>query len=361
MNTDKNSILICPLDWGLGHATRCIPIINTLLGKGCHVHLASAGRSYDLLKKEYPELPIHRLSSYNITYSAGDAFFPVLKILPKIFKTIWKENNEIKKIVSQHSINAVISDNRFGCFHKLIPSVYITHQIMAKMPPGLKFLERFVSFLHSLFMAKFSDVWIPDLPGNPNLSGDLAHKLTPPNQSTYIGLLSRFKKPEQMPSEDIDLLVILSGPEPSRTLFENEVLKQLKELNMSATILLAKPDYGNEKTIDGLLTIYPHLNSREIEQLILRSKVILTRSGYTTLLELAVLGKKAIIVPTPGQTEQEYLAEKLHEEQYYFSQPQEHLDIRHALNIVASYPPTQFESKSNLLDDAIDNLLKKIS
>ncbi len=360
MNTPNKTILIAPLDWGLGHATRCIPIIEALIDKGCSVHLASADRSYDLLEKEFPDLPLHKLSSYKISYSADGAFFPIIKILPKIFKTIWNENQEIKHLMQLHNIDAVISDNRFGCFHKTKPSIYITHQIMAKMPRGLKCLERFVSFLHTLFMRKFSEVWIPDLPDKTNLSGDLAHKLTPPKHSRYVGLLSRFKKPDVQPQEDIDLLVILSGPEPSRTLFEEEVFKQLKEKSIPATVLLAKPDLPKEKHIEGKITIYSHLSSNEIKDLILRSKIVLTRSGYTTLLELAVLGKKAIIVPTPGQTEQEYLAVKLHKEEYYFSQPESHLDIKHALDIIDKYPPTLFNPKAELLEQAINELINKL-
>ncbi len=360
MNTQNKTILIAPLDWGLGHATRCIPIIEILLERGCDVHLASAGRSYDLLKKEFPELPIHEISPYNVTYSETGFFIAIMKILPRIFLSIFKEYFDIKSLVKKYSIDAVISDNRFGCFHKTIPTVYITHQIMAKMPPAIKFLEYFVSFLHNRFMNRFTEVWIPDLPGRPNLSGDLAHKLTPPKHSRFIGLLSRFKKPSTIPDPSIELLVILSGPEPSRTLFEKEVLTQLKEMQLPTTILLAKPDLPKQCYTDGNLTIYTHLSSEEIKEIILDSKVVLTRSGYTTLLELAVLGKKAIIVPTPGQTEQEYLAVKLHEEEYYFSQKQENLDIRHALDIVNTYPPTQFDAKQELLEQAIDELINKL-
>ena len=303
----KKKILIAPLNWGLGHATRCIPIINALLEQNFTPIIASDGAALSLLTKEFPDLEAIELPSYNISYSKNGSFlkFKLFMDSSKILKTIKAEQHAIKRIVKTHQLDGIISDNRFGIFHKELPSVFITHQ--------LKVLSGNTTWLstkiHQKTIKRFNECWVPDTQAEPNLSGEMGHINSHKLTIKYIGPLSRFQKI----SCDIlyDIMVLLSGPEPQRTILEKKLLEQFKDYK--GQVLFVRGDVQQEQTFDklGNITIYNFMTTELLGKSLNASRLIVARSGYTTVMDLSKLGKKAFFIPTPGQFEQEYLAKKM--------------------------------------------------
>lgn len=306
MNLEKKKILVAPLNWGLGHATRCIPIIKALEKNGFEPVIASDGIALELLKKEFPYLVFFELPSYNITYAVNGKNFrwKILSQIPKIAKAIRKERRVVERIVIDCSIKGVISDNRLGAFSKNVPSVYITHQ--------LKILSGNTSWLATKlnlnYIRKFNICWIPDRKNFPNLSGKLGHLKNSLIKCTYIGPLSRLSK-KDLPKK-YDLMVLLSGPEPQRTLLEEKLIEELK--NYPKETLFIRGIVEKEQVVSKKqnITFYNFMASEDIEIAFNESEIVLCRSGYTTIMDLARLKKKAFLIPTPGQFEQEYLAKK---------------------------------------------------
>ena len=321
---NKKRILIAPLDWGLGHATRCIPIANAIEKSGNEVIFASNGRALDLLMKEFPKNKFIKIPSYNIRYSKYGGIGWILNMtlqIPKIISIINKENKALQNIIDDFKIDGVISDNRFGMYSKKIPSVFITHQINIKSP----YFEKFIRNLNINYISKFDECWIPDN-NNRQLSGDLSIVKNKKITTKFIGPLSRFKKVEK--KESLNILGIISGPEPQRTIFQNILVKQLK--NKNAVLVLGKPEANKSEKI-GDLKLISHLNTKELNQLIIDADIIISRSGYSTVMDLAVLDKNAIFIPTPGQTEQLYLAEYYYKNEIAFAMHQHEFDIEIAL------------------------------
>lgn len=303
----KKRILVAPLHWGLGHATRCIPIINALINYNFEPIIASDGNALNLLRKEFPDLEYYKLPSYNITYSKKGRHlkFKLIKDSLKIIKTINKEKKVIDELIKTKNINGIISDNRFGVRHKTIPSVFITHQLNV-LSGNTTWLS---SKIHQNIIAKFDQCWVPDYKDLPNLSGDIGHLKKKLSNIKYIGPLSRLRKQEL--EKTIDILVILSGPEPQRTLLEKKLIFEFN--TYKGTVILVKGLVSDKQLITkiGSIKTYNYMISDELETAINTSKLVVSRSGYTTIMDLAKLGKKAIFIPTPGQFEQLYLAKKL--------------------------------------------------
>lgn len=299
--------MVAPLNWGLGHSTRCIPIINKLIESGFNPVLASDGDALGLLKKEFPSLTAVELPSYQIKYAAKGSFFKwkIALNAPKMLKAVKDEKKLTKKIIEEHQIDGIISDNRFGVVSKKVPSVFITHQL--NVLSGTT--TYFTSVIHRNWIKKFRECWVPDIKKKPNLSGKLGHLKKTKLKIKYLGVLSRFEKKNI--EEIYDLAIILSGPEPQRTMFEEIVTRQLSEYNGNVIFVKGKIEPEQKSETAGTVTSYNFMTGSELEQAINQSKVVLSRSGYTTLMDLVKLQKKAFFVPTPGQTEQEYLAKRL--------------------------------------------------
>jgi len=304
---NKKRILVAPLNWGLGHATRCIPIINALIENNFEPIIASDGSSLELLKKEFPDLICLTLPSYKISYPKNPSNFKykMLKDSPVIIKAIKKEKKSVQKIIRDYTISGIISDNRFGVRNKLIPSVFITHQLNV-LSGSTSWLS---SKLHQHFISKFNECWVPDMQQKPNLSGKLGHLENTKSKIRYIGPASRFEKKEV--TIKYDLMVLLSGPEPQRKFLEEQLLAELK--NYNGTVLFVKGVVEKEQNYvqKDNFTTYNFMQSVELESALNQSKLVLSRSGYTTIMDLAKLEKKAFFIPTPGQYEQEYLAKSL--------------------------------------------------
>lgn len=306
MTTSKN-ILVAPLNWGLGHSTRCIPVINKLIEFGYNPILASDGDALELLKKEFPGLTILELPSYKIKYAKKGKFFKWKMTLniPKILGAISKEKKLVKQWITEHDLVGIISDNRFGVVSKKIPSVFITHQLNV-LSGNTTYLT---GKIHRNWIKKFTECWVPDFKRNPNLSGKLGHLKKTRLKIKYLGVLSRFEPKEVEPV--YDLAVVLSGPEPQRSLFEKIVTKELERFEGKVIFVKGKIQPEKASETIGNITYHNFMNARELEQAINQSKMVLSRSGYTTIMDLVKLRKKAFFVPTPGQTEQEYLAKRL--------------------------------------------------
>ena len=305
----KKQILVAPLNWGLGHATRCIPIINALIAEGFLPVIASDGAALTLLRKEFPDLSTLELPSYNITYTKNGKLFKLklLKDLPKLLKAIKAEKKAIASILEHNAISGIISDNRLGVRNKKVPSVFMTHQLNVLSGNTTWLSTR----MHQKIIEKFDACWIPDTRGEINLSGKLGHLKKNNIPTTYIGPLSRFTNTRIEIKND--LMVLISGPEPQRTMLEEKLLHELKDY--SGNVLFVRGIMEKEQTIQtlGNITIYNFMTSRLLEKTINESALVISRSGYTTVMDLAKLNKKAFFIPTPGQFEQEYLAKRFTE------------------------------------------------
>jgi uncharacterized protein (TIGR00661 family) len=306
----SKNILVAPLNWGLGHATRCIPIIKALESHGFNPILASDGIALQLLSKEFPHLQILELPSYEITYPKKGIFFK-LKIFansPKMMEAIISEKKLVKKWAKEFNLVGIISDNRLGVRYKKIPSVFITHQLNV-MTGNTTWIT---SKMHQYIIKKFNQCWVPDVDTIPNLTGDLGHLEKKYETIKYIGPLSRLHK-KQM-DKKYDLMVILSGPEPQRTMLEEKLAIELQSYTGKVVFIKGKIEECQTSNVINNITFYNFMNSNQLETTFNESETILCRSGYTTIMDLAQLGKKAFFIPTPGQYEQEYLAKKLKKE-----------------------------------------------
>lgn len=303
----KRNILVAPLNWGLGHATRCIPIINNLIKEGFNVILASDGSALALLKKEFPALLALELPSYNIEYAkkASNFKWKIIKNSPKTIKAIIKEKKILKKWIAEYNLNGVISDNRLGMYSKKIPSVFITHQLTVLSGKTTWISSK----IHQGVIKKFNECWVPDTEKSPNLSGKLGHLPKTKLKLIYIGVLSRLQK-VNLPIV-YKLMVLLSGPEPQRSMLEEKLKEELENYPEKVVFIKGKVEAEQRTWNDKNITYYNFMQTAQLEKTFNESELIICRSGYTTLLDLTKLQKKAFFIPTPGQFEQEYLAKKL--------------------------------------------------
>lgn len=319
----KGSILVAPLNWGLGHATRCIPIIRALQDEGYAPILASDGAALNLLKKEFPDLNFYQLPALSIKYAKRGFWFKFKIILQlfRLYSCIRQERRFIKDLTSKIKLKGIIADNRLGLYHQEVPSVIISHQL--KVFSGST--TKLTSYLHQYFIAKYDECWVPDYADKPYLSGKLGHLDHTKLNLKYIGILSRF----EIRKEPIkyDILILLSGPEPQRTLLEQKMLAFFEDYHKKIVLVRGVVEKDATSYQNRNMVVYNFMTAKALETLILQSEIIIARSGYTTLMDLVKLDKKAFFIPTPGQFEQQYLAKRL---QYYQIAPfckQEDFDL----------------------------------
>jgi len=325
----SKKILVAPLNWGLGHATRCIPIIEALENNGYTPIIASDGVALQMLQKEFPHLQSLELPSYHIEYAKNGAFFKwkMIKNSPKMIEAILQEKKTIRQWIDEYDIAGIISDNRLGVYSKKIPSVFITHQLNV-LTGNTTWIS---SKVHQHIIKKFNQCWIPDVETKPNLSGKLGHLENPEENIKYIGPLSRLhRKPTD---KKYDLMVILSGPEPQRGMLEAQLIQEMGHFKGKVVFIKGKIEPEQKIEQVGNVTYYNFMNTEELENTFNESEIVLCRSGYTTIMDLAQLGKKAFFIPTPGQYEQEYLARKLKKEGLVPFAKQEDFRIENLLEI----------------------------
>lgn len=315
-------ILIAPLDWGLGHTTRCIPLIAHLRSLGHHVIAAASGASAQLLTENFPRLLVLQLEGYRIQYSKYKNAFAgkIIVQIPKILDAIHREHRWLQAQQRIHHFDLVISDNRYGLYHASVPSVIMTHQLQILSGKG-RLADRMLRRLHYPLLNRFNACWVVDEPGADNLSGKLAHPAVLPAHASYIGLLSQFagRQPSAGLTETANrVLVLLSGPEPMRSRLETLLLQQAVPLSQYQFVIVAGNPLGRQRSdLPAHIVYHTHMPAGLLLDELQQAGLVVCRSGYSTLMDLALLGKKALLIPTPGQTEQEYLAGYLQQSGYY--------------------------------------------
>lgn len=316
--SDKQRILVCPLDWGLGHATRCIPLIFSYLEQGHQVLLAGSGPSLQVLKQTFPQLPVVDFPSFTLQYSRGTSqVWAVLKAMPRLVRHTYWEHQRLPFLIKQHGITQVLSDNRFGLFCKQVPCYYLTHQLHIKLPRPFGFLEPLVARLHRSVIHRYTACLVPDFEDlSRSLAGELSHPKCMPARVQYIGPLTRFSQSESSPVPAVNTsktltVAVLSGVEPQRSIFEKYLLDSL-QLEPAQRVVLVQglPTENKPMQLHGKVEVYASLPTQDLRQLLLQATHIICRSGYSTVMDLHALGKLSATtwVPTPGQPEQEYLA-----------------------------------------------------
>ena len=301
-----------------------MPLINALLENGFEVAIASDGAAFRLLRSTYPSLKAYELPSYGIVYRSENMYLNMFRLLPGIVSAVNRENAFVNRLKKEQQIDIIISDNRYGCYAAGCTNIFITHQI--NIQTGSKIVDWMVCTINKQRIARFDQLWIPDVEGESCLSGILSRafgQISIPY--SYMGILSRFKKCS-MPMQE-GVLVILSGPEPQRTIFEEKVMEQLQGLRERVTIVQGRVDGSIEKSERDNLTLYNYADGALLNELICRSAVVVARSGYSTIMDLTRTQSKALLVPTPGQTEQIYLAAHLEKRNNFVFQEQKNMNL----------------------------------
>jgi uncharacterized protein (TIGR00661 family) len=359
--TSKLTILIAPLDWGLGHATRCIPIIKLLQSQNHHIIIAAEKNTQTLLQQAFTNIECIHLHGYRISY-AKSKWTTIVKLLyqiPSIILAIYKEHKWLKKVVKKYKIDLVIADNRYGLYHTQIPTVFITHQLLIKT--GHFFTDNLLQKINYYFIKKFTQCWVPDVEGEKNIAGALAHPKKIPNNIYYIGLLSRIEKITTT-KKIYSILVLLSGPEPQRTIFETILLNQLKDSTQPILFVRGLPTWQHtiQANPQQNIEVKNYLPTAELSLAIAQASIVICRSGYSTIMDLIAAQAQAILVPTPGQTEQQYLANYLQQQGYFYSSQQQNFNIKKAVQASSSghYSTPDVDVAYYIL--AVKNCIQKI-
>jgi len=355
----QKKILICPLDWGLGHATRMVPVIELILSKGALVTIAADNGPLEFLKLRFPNCDFIKLKGFEAKYPKGDNMaFKMAMQFPAMIRAARKAKNQLEEIIEKHKIDVVISDNRYELSTENAYSIFITHQLNIQAKGIQSIFKPLINTIINAYIKKYNELWIPDFEGDENLSGNLSHKVKPPiDNYFFIGPLSRFSNVviKELPKK-YDIMAILSGPEPQRSIFEKLLEKELLNSGLKCIILSAKPSLNKQENIKNILKV-SHLPDNEFAQTIMESELIISRPGYSTIIDLIHFGKRAIFIPTPGQTEQEYLADRLKLKKHYFSQKQFDFDLTSALSENKNYKPLKFHANANTLNERVDYIL----
>lgn len=282
---------------------------------------------------------------------------------PKYLNAVRLEHKALEHIIKEYKINLVISDNRYGLWTKKVPCVFICHQLALIPPKILDWTTPLVYRLHGLFMDRFNEIWIPDFEGRFNLSGRLSHQYPLTKKMKFIGSLSRFGELDaiQKPHDfgEVEVVCVLSGPEPQRTLLEEKIIEQSKLIDRNILIVQGKTEeYKLVKK--ERLTLVSFLTSEKLEAVIKAAKVIIARSGYSTVMDLSALGKKAILIPTPGQTEQVYLANNLSDKNIVVVEQQDDLDLKRSLGGIKETKGFPKLENDDLLKEVMANFINQL-
>ncbi len=323
-------IVVSPLSWGLGHATRDLPIIRHFLERGHAVTVAATGRALALLQQEVPQCGFVELEDYPPPYTASKHFVEkFIATAPLMLTAMVREKENFERLLKKRSFDLVLSDNRFNVCSPEIPSFIISHQVRFMVPKLLKPFEFVTESWNARFQGRFRRVIVPDYADpEENLSGRMSHALTrlPRRKIYYAGILASVERVDV--EEDVDLFISISGPEPQRTEFERIIMERVEELSAERIVItLGKPEVEEVRRLNDRTTVHGYLDRKAQQTMMNRARMIVCRSGYTTIMELAELGKKALFVPTPGQTEQEYLGEYHAERGFFHSASQYDLDL----------------------------------
>ena len=348
---EKPLILYAPLDWGLGHTTRSIPVIRAFLEGGCRVLIACNSTQKEILAQEFPELEFTHLKGFGLKYGQNrtTTLIRLLLQVPKILIRIKNEFRVVRSIAVKEGISAVVSDNRYGAYSPGLPSVFITHQLWPATGLG-KLADRLCRLTVKKYVTRFDECWIPDLHGEGNLAGALSHPSYPFFRGTdirYIGPYSRFQPCSPIADlagrgDELRLLILLSGPEPQRTILEEKLLQQIGRLPAQVVLVRGRPSKNIAVQDISTLRVINYAGTAELNKLVCESDFVICRPGYTTIMDLLKLKKKLVVIPTPGQAEQEYLGNYLHQKKMVISAHQHDLDLPVLLNAAKTYAYQEF-------------------
>lgn len=357
------TVLVTPLPWGIGHATRLFPILTLLNNRNFTVIVAGDENCKSLVQNSFPNIQVLSAPEYNIRYPKTGRYMAVkiLSQLPKIFRVILQEKKWLKKAVSRYQPDLIISDNRPGMYHKSIPSIYITHQIQIKA--GFLITEWLLRKIHQHSIGKFHQCWIPDFPDEQrSLAGALSRPGINRRGFVYTGPLSRFELPVPESKSEFDLLIILSGPEPQRSVLEEALVTEVAASSLKTLVVRGLPAESSvRENPDSRITFRNHLDATALARYLVQTPVVICRSGYSTVMDLIQLQKSAILIPTPGQTEQEYLARYLSERNWFLAFSQERFSLSEAVNRFRGFQPDRMPAPDPLLlEQAIEQLLKYV-
>lgn len=359
----SRTILVSPLEWGLGHTARLVPVIRACLASKHKVIIAADGKSLNFLRRNFPNLEWERLPFKKISYSRNDKLITnILTQIPGFIAAIRRDTRRIKVLIKKHNIDLIISDNRYGLYHKDVQSVFITSQMWLIAPQGWRWGEKFVFLIHKRFLRKFTHIWFADFPGDINITGRQTHLPEPYLKARFVNPLSRFTdhKTEKKPEFFSEILVIISGPEPQRSILEVQISDLLRNSGKETIILRGlppPPDSAPSTPVkDGFILWFDHADNDTIYHLMHSAKKIISRPGISMLSDLTALGKTALLIPTPGQTEQEYMAGHLADQGFFSLTRQKDLSMEK----IDSFDPGQLKQfpKPNLseLEKAINEL-----
>jgi UDP:flavonoid glycosyltransferase YjiC (YdhE family) len=313
----EKRVLVCPMDWGLGHASRSIPVINAFRNAGCRVIIAASGPAADLIRIETGGGEVIPFPGLTITYSRYWLSGGLLLKAPAFLQSIRREKMMLRSLVAKTDPRLIVSDNRYGLVHDSVPSVLITHQLKPSLPRSLGMLERPLSTIIRKLVLPFRECWIPDNPEN-SAAGELISGWERLPEARFTGWLSRFSGgsggsglPADSPEPEYDVLFLLSGPEPHRTILEKKVISVCMSSGIKALIARGLPGESRKRETHGNTEIISFLSAGELLRVFGQCRLVVCRSGYSSVMDLLMAGKNALLIPTPGQPEQEYLGKWL--------------------------------------------------
>jgi len=353
-------ILISPLDWGLGHTTRCVPLIAYMQQLGHVITFAGNEWQRAYITETFPGIDTIHIDGYEVHYprQGWEFMLNLFRQIPRLLKTIKKEHAALMNITATRQFDAIISDNRYGLYHPTIPSVIMTHQLLAKSGMGAIF-DDILRRIHYRRLQWYSQCWVIDVPGKPNLSGTLGNPRVIPDNAKFLGLLSQIT-PQQ--GTEQHLMILLSGPEPQRTILSEILWKQVQDHKGKVVFVEGSNNATKPQSIPTHISYYTRITKEQLEPLLVAASMVICRSGYSTVMDLVALGKKAIFIPTPGQTEQEYLGAHLHKEGVYYCAHQSHFNLQKALVGAAKFPykkpalKNPMEQYKTVVKDWLDSL-----
>lgn len=324
---EQSVVAICPLNWGLGHASRCIPLIHLALKKGNEVIIASDGQALVWLKREFPQLKFYELPSYNVSYPYTSIVLNAVSNFYRITSAIFAERKMMETIIRKEKIHFLLSDNRYGLQTVHCKTAFMCHQMHIYHPK--KWLSKCINLVHQFFLKRSKSILIPDFEQEPGLAGLLSHQmpLSIRKRAFYTGPLTNLKI-ETAPNPS-GILILLSGPEPQRTLLEDKLIDLFENTGEVDKITLIR---GTEKPLlktPAFRKIIDLASSELVNQAINESKAIICRSGYSTIMDLHNYQGKILYIPTPGQTEQEYLSQLHADGNKVFQVNQSELNEKH--------------------------------
>lgn len=324
------SVLVSSLNWGLGHAMRDMPIINELARNGHEVTIAACGNALSALRRHFSDSRFIEFPDYPAPYSSGSLFLAKFSVyLPVLLRALAAERRMLARILTKDRYDLIISDNRLGVYSDRVPSLFITHQLHFHFPPVIWPVELLALYLNRVLQTKYDRVIVPDNPPGPcSLAGKLSQPILAGSYRHlyFSGILATVHRLDV--AEDLDYLIIISGPEPQRTVFEQILLPQIPLLEGRKVVLLGSPSQRSVTNPDPATTIKSYVDTEEKIALLNRARFVICRSGYSSMMDLAEVQKRhGLFVPTPGQTEQEYLSAYYQKNGWFMSQSQNRLDL----------------------------------